>query len=444
MDSLPESGPISDDSLEIISNGGVLIQNQKILKVLSEKEFKKDSIKRRGAAAKRSCRSDELTEKACSKNNFLQSNSIKASKDSNIQFEEIQENAVLMPGFIDAHTHICYTGNRAKEYARRLAGESYLEIAKKGGGILSAVSETRAATQKELEETLIERLRTHLLRGVTTCEVKSGYGLNRDSELKMLRAICAVGQKMNLTADALPFSILPDLVATCLAAHVKPEEFQSHEEYLNYILHEILPTVKSENLSHRVDIFIEKGAFKPKMSLSFLQQTKALGFSIAIHADQFSKGGSEVASKVGAISADHLEVSGAHEYKMLKAKNVIANALPGASVGLGLPFASARKMLNAGLTVAIASDWNPGSAPMGDLLTLASLLGANQKLTMAETFSALTNRAAKALELKDRGLIKPAYLADLIAFPCKDFQEILYNQGSLKPRHIWKKGKRAK
>ncbi len=175
-----------------------------------------------------------------------------------------------------------------------------------------------------------------------------------------------------------------------------------------------------------------------------MKQAKELGFSITIHADQFSKGGSEVASKVGAVSADHLEVSEAHEYKMLKAENVIANVLPGASTGLGLPFASARKMLDAGLTLTIASDWNPGSAPMGDLLVLASLLGANQKLTTAETLSALTNRAARALELNDRGLIKTGYLADMIAFPCDDFREIFYHQGTLKPYRIWKRGIKAK
>ena len=408
MDSLPDSGPIPDDSLEIISNGYVLIENQKIAKVLSENA------------------------------------SIKASRSPDIKADEIQEDAVLMPGLIDAHTHICYAGARAGDYARRLSGETYLEIAKQGGGILSTVTKTRAASQQELEQSLMERARTHLLRGVTTCEVKSGYGLTTDAELKMLRAIRTLNQKGSLTGESLSSLILPDLVSTCLAAHVKPEEFQDYEEYLNHILHELLPAIKSENLSDRVDIFIEEGAFNPEISLQFLKQAKALGFSITIHADQFSKGGSSVASKVGAVSADHLEASEDHEFEMLKAENVVANVLPGASIGLGLPFASARKMLDAGLTVVIASDWNPGSAPMGDLLVQASILGANNKLTMAETLSALTNRAAKSLELNDRGMIKAGYLADMIAFPCGDFREILYNQGTMKPHRIWKQGEKVK
>ena len=398
MDRLPDSGPIRDDSLEIISNGSVLIENQNIVKILPK------------------------------------NNSKKASHSPEIKVDELQEDAVLMPGLIDAHTHICYAGTREEDYARRLSGESYLEIAKQGGGILNTVRKTRAASQQELEQSLMERARTHLLRGVTTCEVKSGYGLTKDAELKMLRAIRTVNQKGNL----------PDLVPTCLAAHVKPEEFQDHNEYLNYILHELLPAIKSENLSDRVDIFIEEGAFNPEISLKFLKQAKASGFSVTIHADQFSKGGSEVASKVGAISADHLETSEDREFEMLKSANVIANVLPGASTGLGMPFAPVRKMLNAGLTVTISSDWNPGSAPMGDLLTLASMLGADKKLTTAETLSALTNRAAKALELNDRGLIKTGYLADMIAYPCSDYREILYHQGSLKPHRIWKNGEKVK
>ncbi len=398
MDRLPDSGPIRDDSLEIISNGSVLIENQNIVKILPK------------------------------------NNSKKASHSPEIKVDELQEDAVLMPGLIDAHTHICYAGTREEDYARRLSGESYLEIAKQGGGILNTVRKTRAASQQELEQSLMERARTHLLRGVTTCEVKSGYGLTKDAELKMLRAIHALNQKGSL----------PDLVPTCLAAHVKPEEFQDHNEYLNYILHELLPAIKSENLSDRVDIFIEEGAFNPEISLKFLKQAKASGFSVTIHADQFSKGGSEVASKVGAISADHLETSEDREFEMLKSANVIANVLPGASTGLGMPFAPVRKMLNAGLTVTISSDWNPGSAPMGDLLTLASMLGADKKLTTAETLSALTNRAAKALELNDRGLIKTGYLADMIAYPCSDYREILYHQGSLKPHRIWKNGEKVK
>ncbi|MDP6180040.1 MAG: amidohydrolase family protein, partial [Desulfatiglandales bacterium] len=194
MDRLPDSGHIRDNSLEIISNGSVLIEDQKIVKVLSEK--------RPVAATKWSYRSSEQTKKTSP--------------------NEIQEDAVLMPGFIDAHTHICYAGSREEDYARRLSGETYLEIAKQGGGILSTVTKTRAASQQELEQSLLERARTHLLRGVTTCEVKSGYGLEKNAELKMLRAIQALNQKGNL----------PDLVPTCLAAHVKPEEFQDHKEYL--------------------------------------------------------------------------------------------------------------------------------------------------------------------------------------------------------------------
>lgn len=165
-----------------------------------------------------------------------------------------------------------------------------------------------------------------------------------------------------------------------------------------------------------------------------------MGFDITVHADQFSTGGSEVAVNVGAVSADHLEASGEEEIKRLAASETVAVALPGASLGLGMGFAPARKLLNAGACLAIASDWNPGSAPMGDLLLQASVLSAYEKLTTAETFAGLTFRAAKALNLYDRGILEKGKLADMQAYPCTDYREILYHQGKLKPIKVYKKG----
>ncbi len=405
MDNLPETGPLTDDLLEIVENGGVLVENQHIVKILNEIDFKKHL--------------DDI------------------SKDSsNTEYFEIHNDSVLIPGLIDSHTHICYAGSRADDYARRLAGESYMDIAKKGGGILSTVTKTRAASEESLTKLLQEKALIHLGRGITTCEVKSGYGLNLESELSMLRAINTVAH--------LKQPLFPDLIPTCLSAHFKPVEFDKHEDYLDYIINDILPVVKAEELSNRVDIFIEDGAFNPEISWSFLTKAKEMGFSITVHADQFTTGGSKVASEVGAISADHLEVTKEDDLEILKLNNVIATVLPGASIGLGLEFAPARKIIDAGLSLVISSDWNPGSAPMGDLLVLASILGAYEKLTLCETLSAITNRAAKALELRDRGILKPRYLADMIAFKCDNYREILYNQGALKPYLIWKEGRRKK
>ena len=232
-----------------------------------------------------------------------------------------------------------------------------------------------------------------------------------------------------------------DLVATCLAAHILPKEFNGlGADYLEHVLNDLLPVIKKENLAARVDIFIEESAFNTTNAMDYLRAAKQMGFDVTAHADQFTTGGSEVAVHVGAVSADHLEASGEREIKRLAASETVAVALPGASLGLGMGFAPARKLLNAGACLAIASDWNPGSAPMGDLLMQASVLSAYEKLTTAEVFAGLTFRAAKALNLHDRGTLEKGKLADFQAYICDDYREILYQQGKLKPGRVWKKG----
>jgi imidazolonepropionase len=397
MSHLPEAGPINDEELQVIEQAGVLVQDETIVKV-------GDYIK------------------------LLQE-----AEQNNYEIEKIEGPMVLMPGLIDAHTHICFAGTRSNDYSMRVAGKSYLEIARNGGGILDTVRKTREATVIELVDLLKKRCDRHLHEGVTTCEVKSGYGLTVEEEIKMLEAIQLVAKHHAL-----------DLVPTCLAAHMRPPEYTDSKRYLENILAELLPTVKEQNLADRVDIFIEDTAFTEQDSLNYLSAAKELGFKITIHADQFTTGGSKVAAAIGALSADHLEASGDEEIALLKEAGVIATVLPGASLGLGMHYAPARKMLDGGLCLVIATDWNPGSAPMGDLLLQAALLGASEKLTTAETWAAITFRAARALSLNDRGILANGFLADMIAFPTENFREILYNQGKIKPSHIWKRGKTVK
>jgi len=389
LSGLAMKGALQDNDLRIILRGGVLVENGLILAVADFEELRKEN--------------------------------------PSAQIEEIEGDHVLLPGFVDCHTHICFAGSRAKDYAMRIQGKTYLEIAKAGGGIWDSVMQTREADEKLLEKLLLQRVNRHLSEGVTTIEIKSGYGLETQSELKQLRAIAAVSAQTKAS-----------LVSTCLAAHMVPKDFSGTQaEYLSYVFHDLLPVIKHENLTNRVDIFIEESAFNAENASVYLNRAKQMGFDITIHADQFSTGGSAVAVKLGAVSADHLEASKDAEIKMLANSDTVAVVLPGASLGLGMQYAPARKLLDGGACLAIASDWNPGSAPMGDLLMQAAVMSAAEKLNTTEVFAGLTYRAAKALNLYDRGTLSTGMRADMQAYPTRDCRDILYMQGKMKPAKVW-------
>ena len=395
MASLPVKGALSDEQLGIIKEAGILIE--------------KDKIKSVG--------------------NFEQLYQI--NKSLPLDVLELEVPSVGLPGFVDAHTHICFGGSRAQDYAMRNAGKSYLEIAKAGGGIWDTVRHTRATSPMDLTKGILKRANRHLENGITTIEVKSGYGLSVAEELKMLRAIQVANQQHPT-----------DLIATCLAAHIFPKDYEGNiADYLKEISKTLFPLLQTENLTNRIDAFIEEEAFSPMLIAPYLAQARKMGFDITLHVDQFHAGSSKVAVDFNAISADHLEASTEKEIELLANSEVIPVALPGASIGLGCAFTPARKLLDAGTSLAIASDWNPGSAPMGDLLTQAAILGTFEKLSTTEVLAGITDRAAAALGIQDRGQLAANYLADIIAFPTDDYREILYQQGQLKPYRVWKKGR---
>lgn len=391
---LPLRGKISDEQLEIISDGGIVTDQGKIYRT----------------------------------GNF---EALKAEYPE-AEIEMTEGIQVALPAFVDSHTHICFGGNRANDFAMRNAGKTYLEIAESGGGIWSSVQHTRNASSEELLKTLLERIHFLVSLGITTIEIKSGYGLDVKNELKMLRIIRQAQQQTGAT-----------LVPTCLSAHLKPRDFEGgNREYLDYVLTEILPKVKEEGLAQRVDIFIEKSAFQPEESREFLIKTKDLGFQVTVHADQFTPGSSRIAVETGAASADHLEATIDEDIEFLATSGTVATALPGASLGLGERFTPARKLLDAGAILAIASDWNPGSAPMGNLITQAAILATFEKLTTAEVLAGITFRAAFALGLEDRGHLMEGSKADFITFRTDNFQNILYQQGSLRAESVYIDGNR--
>lgn len=387
-------GAIKDEDLLVLNHGGILLKEGKIIAI---GDF------------------DKL---------------IKSNKSLAIKVTELTGEHVGMPAMVDCHTHICFGGSRAKDYALRNGGKTYLEIAKSGGGIWDTVQQTRQQSLADLTKGILKRTNRHLANGITTIEVKSGYGLSVTEELKMLRAIQVVNEQS-----------VADLIPTCLAAHIFPKDYDgSIEGYLLEMSNDLFPILKEENLTNRIDAFIEEEAFSNQIISPYLAKAKAMGFDITIHADQFHPSGSEVAIKYKAVSADHLEASTAHEIALLAKSDVMPVALPGASIGIGCPFTPARKLLDAGTGLAIASDWNPGSAPMGHLLTQAAILGTFEKLSTAEVLAGITFRAAAALNLRDRGQLKAYFVADIIAFPTNDYREILYQQGQLGPNMVWKNG----
>lgn len=357
---------------------------------------------------------------------------VEKTKNDTIEQIHINEPSVCLPGFVDAHTHICFAGSRAQDYAMRNAGVSYLEIAKAGGGIWDTVTKTRAASQDFLTENTIARADKALQKGITTIEVKSGYGLSVEEELKMLRAVKTANEQTK-----------SDLIATCLAAHIRPKDFDgTASEYLDTIVEHLFPIIQKEQLANRVDAFIEESAFTGEDVQRYFAEAKKIGMDITVHADQFSTGGSAIAIEYGAISADHLEASTDDEIAALANSNTIAVALPGASIGLGCAYTPCRKILDQGGAVAIASDWNPGSAPMGDLLTQACILGTFQKLSNAEVLAGITYRAAAALGRSDRGRLAVGECADFSIFSTADYREIFYHQGQLCPSEVWKNGQK--
>lgn len=389
MVNLPERGAISDNSLEIIDDGGVVIEDGKIIEV----------------------------------GDFL------SLSKNNLDVREITYPCVLLPGFIDSHTHVCHYGNRSDEYAKRNSGISYQQILEEGGGIHNTMNSTSNSTDEQLTDDTLNRLKRHFQEGVLTCEVKSGYAPNLEDEVRMLRIINEIDSSNDI-----------DLIPTCLAAHVTPKKYESSKKYLDSIVNDLLPIIKEENLSNRVDIFIEEKAFSITEASNFLEKIKS-DFYITAHANQFTSGGLKVGVDNGAVSVDHLEVITDQEIDYLSKSDTTGVVLPGCSLGLGIPFAPARKLLDNNCKVSIASDWNPGSAPMGDLLMQASLLGSTEKLSNAEVLAGITCRAANALYLEDRGSLENGKIADMIGFKTNDFRDILYNQGKLKPSFICKRGK---
>lgn len=318
----------------------------------------------------------------------------------------------IMPGFVDSHTHAVFATERSEEFVMRIKGAAYEEIAEAGGGILNSAKKLRAMSEDALYEKALDHVKTLMSHGSTTIEIKSGYGLDTASEIKMLRVVARLKK-------ALPVTIK----STFLGAHAVPPEFKGlRETYVEHIVHDMLPAVAAEKLADHVDVFCDRGFFTPEDTEKILQAAWQYGLPGKIHANELGyTGGVQVAVKNEAWSADHLEHCGADEIEALRDSGTMPVGLPGTSYFLGIPYAPGREIIDAGLPFCLASDFNPGSSPVANMQMVWSLACTQMKLTPEEAFHAITLNAARALRLEQQcGSIAKGKRADFIVLNIHD------------------------
>lgn len=330
--------------------------------------------------------------------------------------------AVALPGLVDPHTHAVFGATREHEFERRLAGATYQEIAEQGGGILFSVNDLRERSRDALVALAKSRLATCLEWGVTTVEVKSGYGLTVADELKTLRAIAVLAEMPQL----------PRIVPTFLGAHAIPAEFADDRDgYVRLVIDEMLPAVAEEDLAEFCDVFCEEGAFTLEESERILTAAAELGLDLKIHAEEFTPmGGAALAARLGAASADHLVAIDEAGIEALAGSDTVAVLLPGTSFFLRLGrHAPGRALIDAGATVALATDFNPGSSMTQNQLLMIAFACCTQGLTIPEAIRAATRGGAKALRRDDRGTLRPGALGDVALFDVPDWRHLAYHYG---------------
>ncbi|MBL8155150.1 MAG: imidazolonepropionase [Anaerolineae bacterium] len=366
------------------------------------------------------------------------SNEILGSYSSAQQIDATDK--VVCPGFVDAHTHAVYSGDRVNEFELRIGGAAYMDILAAGGGILSTMRATRQASEEQLVREAQARLQTMLRLGTTTFEIKTGYGLDTETELKLLRVIEILAAR---------FEIVP----TFLGAHAIPPEYAGHtDEYVDLVIDEMLPKARQwykqslfaqQGKAFYIDVFCEDGVFDREQSRRVLEAGLALGLGAKLHADEFKAlGGVTLAVELGAVSVDHLDMTPPHEIQGLAESETIGVVLPAVNFHLGsTPYANARGMIDAGAAVALATDLNPGSAPCFSMPLVMALACRYQKLLPAEALNACTLNAAYALGMGERvGSIEMGKQADLLILNAPDYRHLMYQMGHNLVETVIKRG----
>ncbi len=336
-------------------------------------------------------------------------------------------NMVVLPGFVDSHTHLVFAASREEEFAMRSAGATYQEIAERGGGILNTVRRVRAASKKELKKPARRYINNMLKQGTTMVEIKSGYGLGMDNEIKMLEAITELGKEEVMT-----------VVSTFLGAHAVPPEFKENkQEYIRLITDKMIPYIAERKLAEFCDVFCERGYFDLKETETILTSAKEKGLALKLHAEELSPlGGSELAARMNAVSVDHLEHISESGIKALADSQTVAVLLPGVSFFLNHQYAPARAMLDAGVPVAIATDFNPGSCMSYNMPLMMTIACTHMKMTPEETITATTLNAAAALKRShEYGSIEVGKKADVVIFDIPNYKFLPYHFGE---NHVYR------
>ncbi|MGL5427868.1 MAG: imidazolonepropionase [Cetobacterium sp.] len=341
------------------------------------------------------------------------------------------EGCLVTPGMIDSHTHLVHGGSRENEFLEKIAGVPYLEILEKGGGILNTVKATRDSTEEELITKAKKSLKRMISYGVTTVESKSGYGLNSETELKQLR----INEILNHEQEV-------EIVSTFMGAHALPDEYKDDRAGFIQSVIDLLPIIKERNLAEFFDVFCEEGIFSTEESRLMFLEAQKYGFKLRVHADEIKNTkGAELAAELGMYSADHLMAVSEEGIKSLKNSKVIANLLPGTSFSLGKEYAPARKMIDAGIQVALSTDYNPGSCPTENLQLIMQIAALKLKMTPKEIFKAVTINAAKSIGREKRvGSIEEGKKADFVIFDAENIEYILYHFGVNHTSKVFKSG----
>ena len=371
--------------LGLVRDGAVLIQGQRIVAVGSTRQVERHPLARKA-----------------------------------VKFDA--RHLVVLPGFVDSHTHLVFPASRADEYEQRIAGATYEQVARRGGGILSTVKKLRRASPADLLAQARGWLSEFAVHGTTTVEAKSGYGLDLKSEIKILEVIRRLNREGPL-----------ELVPTFLGAHVVPREYKRKPDaYVELLVRRMIPTVASRGLAEFCDVFVERGAFTPAQARLILTAARVCGMEPRLHAEQLARtGGARLAAELHAASVDHLEHVNASDIRGLACSNTICTLLPGAVLHLGkATYAPARALIDAGAAIALATDFNPGTSPTVSMPMVLSLACTQMRMTPAEAITAATVNAAHALGRADRlGTLESGRQADLAAFALCDYREIPYYFG---------------